>query len=170
MSSRVFHSGALHLKLDAAVVEALTRFAQREAVDLEAGGVLIGRRIEGTPHSVVDEVTHPLSGDRRARAAFARRDHRHQERVDAAWKDSGGTSGYLGEWHTHPEPDPTPSNIDRRDWRRRLSHDDVDADYIYFVIVGTKRIAAWLGDRRTGVVQPMARDGSLLPNERSREG
>ena len=169
MTSRVFRAGGVHLKLDAPIVEALAQFVQREAVALEAGGVLIGRRIKGTPHSIVDEVTEPLNGDRRARASFARRDHRHQERIHSAWRDSGGTSGYLGEWHTHPEPDPTPSAIDRHDWRRRLSADHVDADYVYFVIVGTKKIAAWRGDRRTGVVQPMVRDGSLLPFERRQE-
>lgn len=63
-----------------------------------------------------------------------------------------GTCGYLGEWHTHAEPVPSPSPIDLDDWTKRLAHDVVDADQVFFVIVGQQEMACWEGVRATGQI------------------
>src|SRR5262249_1861523 len=70
----------------------------------EAGGVLLGRHLLDGSAIIVDSVTVPMAGDRRARTRFHRAQRRHQAAIDAAWATSEGTYTYLGEWHTHPEP------------------------------------------------------------------
>jgi hypothetical protein len=49
----------------------LLSFAQLSDTAPEAGGVLIGRHILGGSDVVVDRVTIPMAGDRRARTRFA---------------------------------------------------------------------------------------------------
>ena len=49
-------------------------------------------------------------------------------------RGSAGTIGYVGEWHTHPEPVPSPSGQDCANWRnlvRQTKHP------LAFVILGT---------------------------------
>jgi integrative and conjugative element protein (TIGR02256 family) len=125
----------------------MLRFRQSRRRDPESGGVLLGRHLHEDGHVVVDAVTTPMRGDRATRHSFHRSHAPHQRAIDEAWERSKGSCVYLGEWHTHPEPDPHPSTIDLDDWRRRLREDDVEAPYLFFVIVGQTRISAWEGSR-----------------------
>jgi len=98
---------------------------------------------------VIDDVTTPMPGDRRSRFRFLRHHARHQGVLDRAWATSGGTCTLIGEWHTHPEPDPAPSLIDQLTWRRKLMADEFSG-HLVFLIVGTKSIRGWEG-RRHGI-------------------
>lgn len=113
----------------------------------EAGGVLLGRYIAGTTDVVVDMVTEPMTGDCRSRTRFFRHRRGHQRALEAAWAGSGRTCAWLGEWHTHPEPDPSPSIVDRLNWRRKLTFDRYD-EALFFLIAGTDRLRVWEGTRR----------------------
>jgi integrative and conjugative element protein (TIGR02256 family) len=135
------------LKLDEAVVDVLLSHAQRDPNAMEAGGVLMGRHIRGTRDVVVDSVTTPMRGDARSRFSFHRSRKPHQRALDEAWESSEGTCVYLGEWHTHPEPYPNPSSVDMADWRKRLRHNEVDSESLFFVIVGQEHCVAWEGLR-----------------------
>lgn len=137
----------------------MLKFAQLDSLALEAGGVLIGRHLAGTRHVVVDQVTVPMPGDRRSRSAFTRKQRRHQTLIDVEWQRSDGRCVYLGEWHTHPEPTPTPSGVDMNDWARRLRKDVVHADSMFFVIIGQVELCVWEGSRRSfGVARLRSRD------------
>ena len=117
---------------------------QRDAA--EAGGILLGRHIRDTADIVVDRVTSPLPGDRRARSRFVRARRLHQDEIDLAWRESGGTTTYLGEWHTHPESQPWPSLIDWLGWQRKLLIDRFTG-VLFFIIVGASEIQVWEGHR-----------------------
>ncbi|TAK28169.1 MAG: hypothetical protein EPO21_23040 [Chloroflexota bacterium] len=130
---------------------ALTRlfyFVQDTPNKNEAGGLLLGRHIVDSTDIVVDEVTVPEPGDIRRRYGFYRARRRHQAIIDRRWRESGGTCVYLGEWHTHPEDHPTPSDVDQRDWKRKLRDDIFDGDYLYFVIVGKRSLRIWEAAKR----------------------
>jgi integrative and conjugative element protein (TIGR02256 family) len=153
MTALVFSRGRERVKLDAAVVAIMRCFRQADRRSLEAGGVLLGRWLADTPDIVVDHLTTPMRGDRRSRFAFHRHRRRHQERIDEVHAATNGTCGYLGEWHTHPEKRPTPSQVDLDDWSRRLRLDATDVDLVLFVIVGTTEIALWSGSRSTSAIE-----------------
>ena len=126
-------------------------FTQHSVNATEAGGVLLGHHLHDGSAIIVDAVTTPMVGDRRSRTRFHRAQRRHQAAIDAAWRESEGTCTFLGEWHTHPEPVPTPSHIDWSDWQRRL-RDDRYTEPIFFVIVGTAETRVWEGSQRGLVV------------------
>ncbi len=48
---------------------------------------------------------------------------------------------YIGEWHTHPETEPTPSSIDKREWRK-ICH--TKNEPMVFLIAGTRNVL-WVG-------------------------
>lgn len=128
-------------------VQQMLSFAQRRWWQSEAGGVLLGRHLIDSQDVVVDEVTTPQSADRRSRFGFFR-SRRHEALAQERWRQQAGTSAYLGLWHTHPESDPTPSSVDRRDWQQAVSVDAFEGDRLFFPIVGTACIRVWTRSRR----------------------
>jgi integrative and conjugative element protein (TIGR02256 family) len=124
------------------------RYVQDMPYKTEAGGVLLGRHLRATRDIIVDHVTEPMHGDHRTRTRFYRARHLHQEVIDQAWLQSGGTCTYLGEWHTHAEWMPIPSAIDQLTWRRKLIMDRFTG-CIFFVIAGVDAVRVWEGHRRS---------------------
>lgn len=122
-------------------------FAQHRLEDQEAGGVLLGRHLLDSRDVVVDEVSTPQSSDRRSRYGFFR-SSKHEQLARQRWLEEDGTSAYLGLWHTHPEPDPTPSRVDQRDWHMAMAGDTYEGDRLFFPIVGTRCIRIWTLSRR----------------------
>lgn len=118
--------------IPASVAEEINQFRQEGQFQHEAGGVLLGLR--RGPHIEVVKVTTPMAGDIRTRTSFLRRDPRHFEIAQRLWRESNGTIGYVGEWHTHPEPWPSPSRVDTAEWRKVLR---LEQRLTVFVIVGT---------------------------------
>ena len=116
---------------------------QTDRRSTESGGLLLGRLVEGTMDVVVDEATEPTAYDRRRRFFFGRVRAPAQKRVDTAWKQSSGTRNYLGEWHTHPEPNPHPSSHDVREWVRVSQEAIYEQDALLFVIVGIEIVGVW---------------------------
>ncbi len=136
-------------KVRADVGARLRSHAQLEGNAREAGGALLGRYIIDASDVVVDDATTPMEMDQRGRHRFVRQPVGHQEVVDAVWRNSQGTCHYLGEWHTHPEPVPSPSRVDIMNWKRLLAKYRDDPDSLYFVIVGTEHINVWQGYKGT---------------------
>ncbi|MBB5232971.1 Mov34/MPN/PAD-1 family protein [Deinococcus budaensis] len=154
MTSLVFRAPNRHrLGLTAEVLDVLLAYRQTAADLPEAGGVMLGRFMREGGDVIVDRVTGPLPGDRRSRKRFFRSEAPHQAVVTAEWEASGGIRTYIGEWHTHPEPFPTPSGTDLRDWRRRLRRDVFHGDVLRFVIVGQEEVGAWMLPR--GATAPL---------------
>lgn len=122
-------------------------YRQRAVQDCEAGGILLARRIEGSEDIVIDEATPPHSKDRRTRFSFFRRKKPTQEIVNCKWNETSGAVNYLGEWHTHPEAVPTPSHIDKMNWRRIVRKTEFKGDSLVFVIVGIDETRMWVLER-----------------------
>lgn len=140
---RKFDSGKLEISKYA--LSRMLIFIQDALHKQEAGGVLLGRYIRESLDIVIDEVTVPMIGDRRRKFSFFRSRRSHQKVLDKVWQETGGTSVYLGEWHTHPESYPVPSRTDLKDWKRKLREDVFDGDALYFIILGIKSLRIWEG-------------------------
>lgn len=123
--------------------ELINRYRQLNKNDAEAGGMLLGRLISESRDLVVDEVTEPTKLDLKGRFYFIRRRRAAQRRVNKAWAESNGTLNYLGEWHSHPEDDPTPSQVDIENWHRIGSEARFEQDFLLFAIVGRSITRLW---------------------------
>ncbi|MBK6973127.1 MAG: Mov34/MPN/PAD-1 family protein [Sterolibacteriaceae bacterium] len=130
-------SGAM-LLVEPQVLERLSAFRQMETSAPEAGGILMGYR--RGPHTHVTEATVPTSRDAQRRFGFFRHATHHQRVALRRWKESGETMDYVGEWHTHPEDDPSPSGVDFRHWREIAQ---ASTRPMVFLIVG--RSSNWCG-------------------------
>jgi integrative and conjugative element protein (TIGR02256 family) len=140
------------LRIGADALRILERYRQLDACVSEAGGVLLGRLIVERPDTVVDTVTEPSPADRRTRFAFHRAARPTQRAVIDAWERSDGTRNFLGEWHTHPEDVPHPSEVDLRGWQRLARIARFEQDWLFFVIVGRIVTSAWEVPRGGGSV------------------
>lgn len=137
------------LKIDKIPMENMLSYAQDSIDKKEAGGVVLGRFIKDSNDIVIDINTFPMKGDIRTRTRFKRGKRNHQKIIDEIWKESEGTCNYLGEWHTHPEENPTPSTTDMNSWKKILKNDVYTSKHLYFIIIGTKSIGVWEGSSKT---------------------
>lgn len=99
----------------------------------ESGGVLLG-----TVHEcglLVTLATTPTRLDRQLRNLFERLPFGHRAVAKRQWRQSVGTTRYIGEWHTHPQDIPVPSGIDLDEWRK-LAKNRADKRPLLAVIVG----------------------------------
>ena len=118
-------------------------------------GVLMGTTSVDRREVWIDGVTTPMRRDRRSRFSFSLRDPGHQRAVSRGFASSDGTAIYLGTWHTHPEPLPTPSRIDLDDWVTCLRANR--GRPLAFVLVGTEEIRVFV--RTRGRFKPLRPDG-----------
>lgn len=102
--------GRFALSIPKDAVEELLEFC-RNAKNVETGGIIIGRYSEDQAIAVVDQVTGPPPDSKHLFARFLRGVHGLQELLNRVWSKRE-RQFYLGEWHYHPLPNPTPSADD----------------------------------------------------------
>ena len=118
---------------------------QLQATTVESFGVLIGTTSVDRRKIWIEAVTTPLPRDWRSRYSFALRDPGHQQAVYRKFASSEGKAIYLGTWHTHPEPIPNPSEVDRKDWVACLRANR--GRPLAFVLVGTDAVRVFVRTR-----------------------
>ncbi len=144
------------LVIDTSVISVFNSFKQTKPNAKEAGGILLGRHLLDCDHLAIDEVSTPRIGDQRSVYGFFRGPGHHKTALEI-WEKTEGTCVYLGNWHTHPESKPIPSSIDLIDWKNALFQDLFHGNYLYFIIVGTKELCCWEGDKNTGTITKLHR-------------
>ncbi len=112
---------------------------------VESFGVLMGTTSVDHREIWIEGVTTPMARDLRTRFSFALHDPGHQRAVCRKFASSGSQAIYLGTWHTHPEPEPTPSRIDRNDWSACLRANR--GRPLAFVLVGTVKVRVFVRAR-----------------------
>jgi integrative and conjugative element protein (TIGR02256 family) len=138
----IFLTGARLVTLSDEVTRQIQRFTEPPESNLEAGGILLGS-YRG-PHIEVVQCTTPMRKDARTRFGFIRRDPGHQRAADSAWRASGRTINFVGEWHTHPEDHPRPSNVDRNTWLEQMRRRHPNP--LFFLIAGRITFHCELGN------------------------
>lgn len=141
------------LEISSHALSRMLAYVQDTRPKPEAGGVLIGRYIRDSSNIVIDEATVPMAGDLSLRFSFRRTRQPHQQALDQLWLSSGGTITYVGEWHTHPEDIPVPSDTDIKNWQERLKKDVFSGDTLFFIIVGIKILRVWEGNKKNLIFQ-----------------
>lgn len=144
--------GGGRIKLPDDVIASIHDYVQNDRHKPEAGGVMMGRYIIESRDIVIDKISFPMPGDRATRITFYRKKKAHQLIIDREWEASNHTCTYLGEWHTHPQPLPSPSCIDEFNWKRKLKNDVVDSDSLFFLIVGTSDMRIWEGHKSSRTI------------------
>lgn len=117
----------------------MDQFWQDDGVKPESGGILLGYR--RCNHLHVTMVTVPQPSDRRQRFLFRRSKGTHQDIALHQWHASGQTIDYLGEWHTHPESQPSPSRLDYTEWAKICAR--VQKPMLFMIVGWTGEL--WLG-------------------------
>lgn len=130
----------LRVYIPNSIVDQLLSYRQTERDMPEAAGLVIGL-YKADSEIWLDSLTLPKDGDKRLRSYFKLDAPAHQQDVDDAYESSDQILGYVGTWHTHPEPIPSPSGVDRQDWKEHES-DNPDRPLV-FIVVGIEKVSVY---------------------------
>lgn len=119
----------------------LSTYKQVAPDSLESAGLLIGYYNQNGD-AFIDKFTTPNSSDIRTRTTFKLDSKAHQAEVNFAYKASEHLLGYIGTWHTHPQSKPTPSQVDKNDWKTHVGENEDRT--LFFIVVGTNEIHAYM--------------------------
>jgi integrative and conjugative element protein (TIGR02256 family) len=103
---------------------------------LESGGILMGKKIG--EKFLIDFASTPGAGDKRKINRFIRNKKRAQEIINREREKTNNRRIYLGEWHTHFEENPTPTNLDLREWKLTFNNSLLNINFMFCIIVGLK--------------------------------
>ncbi|MBW8360971.1 MAG: Mov34/MPN/PAD-1 family protein [Kaistella sp.] len=116
-------------------LEILEKFTQHKAMAPEAGGIILGKIINDQINIL--KLSVPTSLDKGSRTNFERNKVSAQIILDYEFYNSNGQLIYLGEWHTHPEPYPSPSKTDLKMLKRQFESNSLNTDFLLLFIKGT---------------------------------
>lgn len=132
------------IKLSDEVLVLLNKYRQLKKNDYEAGGILIGRENIDSGNLIIEYATEPYKEDKRTRYSFIRKDKTHIEFFNKLYNETRNIYCYIGEWHTHPEKNPSYSTIDIKNWRKIANSNSNNKEKVYYhLIVGEDAISIW---------------------------
>ncbi len=102
----------------------------------ESGGILLGKKIQNHPTYVLTEISEPTKRDERKRFSFLRDKNSAQHIINQRWNETNGIVNYLGEWHTHPEYSPIPSQTDKKLICQVINDNSNVFTKVFLIIVG----------------------------------
>lgn len=131
--------------------------AIRSRDGLETGGILLGT--DDNQEIVIRHAGGPGPNALREPRRFLR-DLAHAQQL-AVWAWNEDRSQWIGEWHTHPFGDLTPSNYDLEAYARHLHDPELGFSRFLTIIVGLTRTGevtsvAWIVDRESALPVPIA--------------
>lgn len=116
------------------IYQSFLSFKQRGR-EPESGAIILGHR--RGKHFVIDTITTPRNNDVQRRTFYHRQDPSHITESQGFITKQDYTT-YLGEWHTHPQVNPQPSDLDKREWQR-ISKMNANKPLL-FIIVGLQSL------------------------------
>ena len=129
------------LSISEVVLNVFKKYIQNDAKSPESGGIITGKLYE----SLIDvlDCSEPSNLDVRSRYNFNRSFKTAQNFINEKFKKSKGEEIYLGEWHTHPEDIPTPSNTDINSFIKTINKNRLNSTVHFMMIVG--RVSIYIG-------------------------
>jgi len=128
-------SGGPTVTFSEAAISTMTRHRQTDAKSKEAGGQLFAK-FEGN-NTVVIGATEPKTLDSRARCRFIPNRWLQQMEIKSLHREG---KHFVGDWHTHPEPIPSPSGEDIKSMVECFRKSRHELKAFLMVIVGTAKL------------------------------
>lgn len=126
--------GKYQLEFSSEVQAILLKHRQLGMGDAEAGGIVLGH-LFGDRISIC-RLSLPTELDKRSRTYFERHRISGQSIVEYEFFNSNGQINYFGEWHTHPEENPSPSHRDIKMIQEQFKLNTLNTDFIILLIQG----------------------------------
>lgn len=130
------------LILSAEVLKILDTYIQRKLRDTESGGIILGRIMANTIQ--VQRLSVPTELDKCSRMNFERHRLSAQIVINYEHANTYGQVTYLGEWHTHPEDHPSPSETDIKMIKQQFAQNKIHTEFLILLIQGRKALFAAL--------------------------
>lgn len=118
------------------VLNVMDKHAQIKPTAPEQGGILLGRFYEDKV--VIEKISTPTDLDKCSRYNFERHKLSAQIVVNYEFFNNSQIM-YLGEWHTHPEDNPTPSAVDLKMIKEQFTKNKITVPFLLLVIKGRKK-------------------------------
>lgn len=115
-------------------------FTQVQTAQPEAGGIILGK-VKGNVVQVL-KLSPPTELDKASRRNFERHRLSAQIVINYEFYNSHQQITYLGEWHTHPEDFPTPSETDKKMIFQQFRNNKLHTPFLLLFIKGLKGIYA----------------------------
>ena len=126
------------------VMSEISRSARVNGDEVETGGLLFGEIDDGLGQLWIDKVTGPPPDSLLSPELFVCGTDGTHERSELEKKRSGGTSRFVGIWHTHPVSPPRPSAIDLSAMLSILVENETTPRHTVMLILGhAKTNPAW---------------------------
>jgi integrative and conjugative element protein (TIGR02256 family) len=125
------------VEFDPSVINTFRKYQQNNG-EAESGGILVG---EIYPHSNKVIIKEAIVSLKAKRSFFGVNIDKieMQKELDKCRENSNFTHYYLGDWHTHPEPYPSPSLIDIMSYNQTCKKAKLVTNFIIFLIVGNSK-------------------------------
>lgn len=102
----------------------------------EVGGVLMGSVI-GNNKIRINRISTPCIA-KSSTYSFERDAKMANSYISSEFEQSNHTRVYVGEWHTHPEQNPTPSNVDYNSIKETFTDSELATKGLLLLIIGQK--------------------------------
>jgi len=128
----------LEIYLSKEVISIFKKHIQNHCNKPESGGIITGKVYENLVE--VLNCSEPTVFDKQSRYNFNRSYKSAQNYINKKFEESKGEEIYLGEWHTHPEDVPIPSNTDVNDFNKTITKNKLNSNIHFMIIVGRTHI------------------------------
>lgn len=126
--------GEFNVFISEKVIKNIERYKQDTREMNESGGIILGQVLN---HNIfILNFSNPCKNDKSTRYSFERDKKNAQKLIDFEFIDSNGKTIYLGEWHTHPENSPVPSNQDIKMIKEQFKKNKLNEKFILLFILG----------------------------------
>ena len=139
-----FSCNNIELYITTVALKTMHKYKQLKITSKESGGVLLGQVVGDKFY--ITRVSVPNKYDKQSRYSFHRDKDIAQIICDYEFLNSQGKTVYLGEWHTHPEAIPKPSEKDKEMIAEQFHLGRNLKQFVFLVIQGQKELFVGIYD------------------------
>lgn len=134
----------MNVFITSATIKIIESYKQNKKKNHESGGILLGQIINNNIHIL--KASTPNKFDKSSRYSFECDKDAAQVIIDYEFVNSENKTIYIGEWHTHPENYPNPSNIDIGMIKNQYFKNRLNEPFLVLLIQGLKGLYVALYD------------------------